>query len=247
MSVNQSGLLQGTSVTKHFGGLAAVADVDLHIKEGEILGLIGPNGAGKTTLFNLISGALPLTKGKITFTGVDITRSSPTRRSKLGIGRTFQMGRLFRNLTTLENVCLAALFGVKQRPTYEGAMNEAQKVLTFMGLADNTDSYPGDLTLALQRRLEIARALATKPQLLLLDEVLAGLTPTEVTEGVRLINQIREQGTTIFIVEHIMKAIMVVSDRVIVLHHGEKIAEGSPEEIASSDLVRNVYLGEEDE
>lgn len=247
MSVNQTVILQGSGVTKHFGGLAAVDDVDLHITEGEILGLIGPNGAGKTTLFNLISGALPLTQGKITFAGKDITRRSATKRSKLGIGRTFQVGRLFPNLTTLENVGLAALFGVSHRPSYREAMHEAMLVLEFMGLASHADSFPGDLTLALQRRLEIARALATQPQLLLLDEVLAGLTPTEVAEGVQLINQICEQGITIFIVEHIMKAIMNVSHRVIVLHHGEKIAEGTPLEIASSDLVRNVYLGEEDE
>ena len=247
MNVNQGRLLQGTGITKYFGGLAAVAGVDLQISEGEILGLIGPNGAGKTTLFNLISGALPLTRGKITFAEEDITRRSATKRSKLGIGRTFQVGRLFSNLTTLENVGLAALFGVKQRPTYEGAMREARAILSFMGLTDHEDKYPYDLTLALQRRLEIARALATKPTLLLLDEVLAGLTPTEVAEGVKLINRIREQGIAILIVEHIMKAIMSLSDRVIVLHHGEMVAEGSPEQIALSDLVRNVYLGEEDE
>jgi branched-chain amino acid transport system ATP-binding protein len=247
MTLHQTSLLHGTAVTKHFGGLAAVSGVDLQINEGEILGMIGPNGAGKTTLFNLISGALPLTQGRITFADVDITRSSATKRSKLGIGRTFQAGRLFPNLTTLENVGLAALFGVKQRPSYQKAMEEAWKVLMFTGLVKHATSYPGDLTQALQRRLEIARALATDPRLLLLDEVLAGLTPTEMTEGVELINQIREQGITIFIVEHIMKAIMNVSDRVIVLHHGEKIAEGSPEEIASSNLVQDVYLGEEDE
>jgi branched-chain amino acid transport system ATP-binding protein len=247
MKTGMNSLLSGTAVTKRFGGLAAVHNVDFELGTGEILGLIGPNGAGKTTLFNLISGALPLTQGSIRFGNDDITRLSSPRRCKLGIARTFQVGRLFPNLTTLENVGLASLFGRKQRPAYAEAMEEALELLEFMGLNQFADQQPGDLTLALQRRLEIARALATKPILILLDEVLAGLTPTEVSEGVEIINQIRLTGVTIFIVEHIMKAIMNVSDRVIVLHHGEKIAEGTPGEIAASDLVRNVYLGEEDE
>ena len=246
MEVNQNNLLSGTRVTKRFGGLAAVVNVNFQIETGEILGLIGPNGAGKTTLFNLISGALPLTQGSFTFGDTDITRFSTTKKCKMGIARTFQVGRLFPNLTTLENVGLASLFGMKHRPAYAEAMEKALALLDFMGLIQHADTYPGELTLALQRRLEIARALATKPVLLLLDEVLAGLTPTEVSEGVEVINQIRSQGVTIFIVEHIMKAIMNVSDRVIVLHHGEMIAEGTPGEITSSALVRTVYLGEED-
>jgi branched-chain amino acid transport system ATP-binding protein len=247
MESNHNHLLSGKGVTKRFGGLAAVSDVGFEIRQGEILGLIGPNGAGKTTLFNLISGAFPLTRGTITFGGTDITGLSATRRCKMGIARTFQVGRLFPNLTTLENVGLASLFGIDRHPVFAEAMEEAYAVLEFMGLSKHADTYPSELTLALQRRLEIARALATKPSLLLLDEVLAGLTPTEVAAGVETINQIRVQGVTIFIVEHIMKAIMNVSDRVIVLHHGEKIAEGPPQEIASSDLVRKVYLGEEEE
>lgn len=247
MEVNQNNLLNGMDVTKQFGGLAAVANADFQVVTGEILGLIGPNGAGKTTLFNLISGALPLTRGSITFDGADITHLSVTKRCKMGIARTFQVGRLFPNLTTFENVSLASLFGQRHRPAYEHAMEGALKLLDFMGLNQHADTYPGELTLALQRRLEIARALATKPVLLLLDEVLAGLTPTEVTEGVEIINQIRKQGITILIVEHIMTAIMNLSDRVIVLHHGEMIAKGTPSEIASSTLVRTVYLGEEDE
>ncbi len=247
MEVNQKYLLRGTGVTKRFGGLDAVANVDFRIETGEILGLIGPNGAGKTTLFNIISGALPLTEGSINFRDNEITRISATKRCKMGIARTFQVGRLFPNLTTLENVGLASLFGLEKRPAYTEAMEEALGLLEFMGLTQFADAYPGELTLALQRRLEIARALATKPMLLLLDEVLAGLTPTEVSEGLELINQIRREGVTILIVEHIMKAIMNVSDRVLVLHHGEMIAKGTPVEIASSALVRTVYLGEEDE
>lgn len=247
MEGNRNGLLSGTGVTKRFGGLAAVANVDFQISKDEVLGLIGPNGAGKTTLFNLISGAFPLTQGTITFGDKEITNVSAARRCKMGIARTFQVGRLFRNLTTLENVGLASLYGVTHRPAYEEAMEAALELLKFMELSNHADTFPGELTLALQRRLEIARALATRPVLLLLDEVLAGLTPTEVTEGIETINRIRKEGITIFIVEHIMKAVMNVSDRVIVLHHGEKVAEGSPSDIASSQLVRNVYLGDEDE
>lgn len=165
----------------------------------------------------------------------------------MGIARTFQVGKLFPNLTALENVVLASIFGIKDRRTYQEGLEKALSYLELMGLKQYADVYPGDLTLALQRRLEIARAFATDPELLLLDEVLAGLTPTEVSEGVQIIREIQASGITVFIVEHIMKAIMNVSDRIIVLHHGEKIAEGLPEEIASSELVRSVYLGEEDE
>lgn len=247
METNLEVLLQAENVSKYFGGLAAVANVEFSLYRGEILGLIGPNGAGKTTLFNLISGALPVANGKIKFKNVDITRMSATKRCKIGIARTFQVGKLFPSMTSLENVGLASLFGGSQRPSYAAAMSEAFELLRFVRLELFADVLPGSLTMAAQRRLEIARALATKPSLLLLDEVLAGLTPTEVAEGIELINRIREQGITVFIVDHIMKAIMNVSDRVFVLHHGEKIAEGLPDEIASSELVRQVYLGEEEE
>jgi len=247
MDTNRAVLLQTMNVAKHFGGLAAVADVEFSLYKGEILGLIGPNGAGKTTLFNLISGALPVSHGTIRFKNVNITRMSAMKRCKLGIARTFQVGKLFPNMTVLENVGLASLFGERHRPSYADAMSEALELLRFVDLDNYINVLPSELTMAAQRRLEVARALATKPSLLLLDEVLAGLTPTEVAEGIDLINRIRQKGTTVFIVDHIMKAIMNVSDRVFVLHHGEKIAEGSPNEIASSKLVRTVYLGEEEE
>jgi branched-chain amino acid transport system ATP-binding protein len=241
-------LLESMNVTKRFGGLTAVSDVAFSLRKGEILGLIGPNGAGKTTLFNLISGALPVTYGTIKFMSVDITRMSIMKRCRLGIARTFQVGKLFPSMTALENVGLASLFGGSRKlSSYTTAMNEAFELLKFVGLDSHADVLPSELTMAAQRRLEIARALATKPTVLLLDEVLAGLTPTEVSEGVELIKHIRRQGMTVFIVDHIMKAIMSVSDRVFVLHHGQKIAEGSPEDIASSKLVREVYLGEEED
>jgi branched-chain amino acid transport system ATP-binding protein len=241
-------LLGAVDVTKRFGGLTAVSDVDFSLFKGEILGLIGPNGAGKTTLFNLISGALPVTHGTIKLGDVDITRMSIMRRCRLGIARTFQVGKLFPSMTALENVGLASLFGDSRTSlSYTDSMNEAFERLKFVGLDRHANVLPAELTMAAQRRLEIARALATKPTVLLLDEVLAGLTPTEVSEGVELIQRIRDHGTTVFIVDHIMKAIMSVSDRVFVLHHGQKIAEGSPADIASSELVREVYLGEEEE
>ena len=247
METKGENLLQAVNVSKHFGGLAAVADVGFSIYKEEILGLIGPNGAGKTTLFNLISGALPVSHGIIRFNNVNITRMSTVKRCKLGIARTFQVGKLFPTMTVLENVGIASLFGDSHRPSYASAMDYAVELLKFVDLDSYINVLPSELTMAAQRRLEIARALATKPSLLLLDEVLAGLTPTEVDEGIDLINRIRLKGITVFIVDHIMKAIMNVSDRVFVLHHGEKIAEGTPDEIASSELVRTVYLGEEEE
>ena len=198
-------------------------------------------------MFNLISGAMPVANGTIKLNNFDITRMSAAKRCKMGIARTFQVGKLFPSMTALENVGLASLFGGSKRSSYNEAMNEAYELLRFVQLELFADVLPGSLTMAAQRRLEVARALATKPRVLLLDEVLAGLTPVEVAEGIELIRRIREQGITVLIVDHIMKAIMNISDRVFVLHHGEKIAEGSPDEIASSELVRQVYLGEEEE
>lgn len=244
MSV-QATALEAENVTRLFGGLAAVSDVSFSIYQGEILGLIGPNGAGKTTLFSLISGALPVTRGTIHFGKSDITKMRVDSRCRLGIARTFQTGKLFSSLTAYENVAVSALFGKAGRKTSAQAQEETNQLLDFVGLKDKADVKAKGLTLAAQRRLEVARALATKPKLLLLDEVLAGLTPTEVAEGVELIRRISENGTTILIVEHIMKAIMGLSDRIVVIHHGVKIAEGLPAEIAASKTVQEVYLGED--
>lgn len=242
----QTHIIQGIGVTRYFGGLAAVLDVDFFVDETEIVGLIGPNGAGKTTLFNVISGAFSLTRGYIEFLGEDVSRLSIMNRNRRGIARTFQTGKLFPSLTVYENVYLAALFGGNSQPRKSSdAQQDALELLEFVGLLDKRTSLAKDITLAIQRRLEVARALATKPRLLLLDEVLAGLNPTEVAQGVELIQKIRQRGITIFIVEHIMKAIMGLSDRILVLHHGEKIAEGKPGEIASNKLVQQIYLGEE--
>lgn len=237
-------MVEGDRVTRMFGGLAAVSEVSFSLFEGEILGLIGPNGAGKTTLFNLISGATSATSGAIRFKGNEITRMSIAGRCHLGIARTFQTGKLFPSMTVSENVLVAALFGKGDGTPDARARQETVELLDFVGLTDKADHPAKGLTLAGQRRLEIARALATHPSVLLLDEVLAGLTPTEVAQGVDLIGRIRAGGVSILMVEHIMRAVMGLSDRIVVLHHGEKIAEGSPTEIASSKTVQDVYLGE---
>jgi len=230
-------------VTKHFGGLAAVVNIDFHIDQGEIVGLIGPNGAGKTTFFNLISGALATTAGVIKFKGENITGLKPHQICKRRVARTFQLVKVFPNMTAFENVLLGSLFGTSTGISMPDANAKAMELLDFVGLSAKKGSLAKDLTIANQKRVEVARALATKPELLLLDEVMAGLNPTEVVLVIELIKKIRDKGITVFMIEHVMKAIMEISDRIIVLHHGEKIAEGTPKEIATSREVIRVYLG----
>ena len=237
-------ILEGEGVRKHFGGLAAVTDVDFHIDQGEILGLIGPNGAGKTTLFNLISGSLLPTSGIIRFKGENITGLRPHKICKRGMARTFQLVKLFGNMTVLENVLLGSLFGTPMVMRESNAKRESLELLEFVGLSAMEGVPARDLTVANQKRLEVARALATKPELLLLDEVMAGLTPTEVGSAIELIRKIGNRGITVFMIEHVMKAIMSVCDRIMVLDHGVKIAEGTPEEITANRKVIEVYLGE---
>ena len=237
-------ILEGEGVTKHFGGLAAVSRVDFNVNPGEVVGLIGPNGAGKTTLFNLISGALVPKEGAIGFNGQDITGLKPHKICKMGLARTFQSVRVFANIPALGNVLLGSLFGTPTRALPVDAVGEATELLEFVGLSAVRDTPAKDLTLASQKRLEVARALATKPELLLLDELMAGLNPTEVAQAMELVTRIREKGITIFMIEHVMKAIMSACDRIMVLHHGKKIAEGTPQEIATSRTVVEVYLGE---
>ena len=236
-------ICEGEGVTKHFGGLAAVANVDFYIKQGEIVGLIGPNGAGKTTFFNLISGALAITSGVIRFKGEDITGLKPHQICRRRVARTFQSVKVFPKMTVLENVLLAALFGTATDTRIPDSTAEALELLEFVGLSAKKEYVAKDLTVANQKYVELARALATKPELLLLDEVMAGLNPTEVTQVTELIKKIRNKGITVFMIEHVMKAIMDISDRIIVLHHGEKIAEGKPKEIATNQTVIEVYLG----
>jgi branched-chain amino acid transport system ATP-binding protein len=237
-------ILEAESVTKSFGGLTAVHDVDFHLNRGEIVGLIGPNGAGKTTLFNLISGAIAPSSGMTRFKGEKITGLRPNQICKCGIARTFQLIKLFANMTVLENVLLASLFGGSGDINKSIAKTESLELLEFVGLSAAKASPAKELTLANQKWLEVARGLATKPELLLLDELMAGLNPAEVTQAIELVTRIRDKGITIFMIEHVMKAIMNVCDRIIVLHHGVKIADGTPEEITSNKKVVEIYLGE---
>jgi branched-chain amino acid transport system ATP-binding protein len=236
-------ILEGEKVTKYFGGLAAVSRVDFHVDQGEIFGLIGPNGAGKTTLFNLISAALVLKSGVIKFKGEKISGLKPHQICRRGIARTFQSVKVFPNMLVKQNVKLGGLFGAP-KPVESTVDKDAEKLLDFVGLSAMSMLPARDLTLVNQKRLEVAAALATKPELLMLDELMAGLTPTETAEAMELVTNIRSKGITIFMIEHVMKAIMGVCDRIMVLHHGEKIAEGTPKEIATSKKVIEVYLGE---
>jgi branched-chain amino acid transport system ATP-binding protein len=237
-------MLEGEKVTKYFGGLAAVSKVDFAVEQGELVGLIGPNGAGKTTLFNLISGALPFKSGTLQFKGQRINGLKPHQICRMGIARTFQSVKIFGNLPVITNVSLGALFGKSTHPSPAEASREAAELLEFLGLSAVQSTAAKELTLVSQKRLEVARALATKPELLLLDELMAGLNPAEVADSMELVTRIRDRGVTIIMVEHVMKAIMGICDRIIVLHHGEKIAEGTPQEISRSKTVVEVYLGE---
>jgi branched-chain amino acid transport system ATP-binding protein len=237
-------ILEGEGVTKYFGGLAAVSDVDFHIDRGEIVGLIGPNGAGKTTLFNIISAALVPRPGVIRFKDKKITGLKPHQICRMGIARTFQSVKVFANIPVFDNVRLGSFFGTATRMSSVESAREAEELLDFVGLPAMRTTLAKDLPLVNQKRLEVARALATKPELLLLDELMAGLNQTEVAQAMELVTSIRDRGVTIFMIEHVMKAIMGVCDRIMVLHHGVKIAEGTPQEVATSRTVIEVYLGE---
>jgi branched-chain amino acid transport system ATP-binding protein len=237
-------ILEGKGVTKYFGGLAAVSDVEFHVEQGEALGLIGPNGAGKTTLFNVISAALAPKSGTIRFKGKNITGLKPYKICRMGVARTFQMVKVFADMSVLNNVVLGSSFGMSPGMSSTDAVREATALLEFVGLSAVKETAAKDLTLANQKRLEVARALATKPELLLLDEMMAGLNPAELTQAMELVTRIRDKGITIIMIEHVMKAIMNVCERIMVLHHGVKIAEGTPQEIATSETVIKVYLGD---
>jgi branched-chain amino acid transport system ATP-binding protein len=236
-------ILEGEGVTKHFGGLAAISNVDFHVERGKIVGLIGPNGAGKTTLFNLISAALTLNAGEIRFKGEKISGLKPHQICRTGVARTFQSVKIFGNIPVLGNVLLGSFFGTLKGMSTADATREAMASLEFVGLSATKATPAKDLTLANQKRLEVARALATQPELLLLDELVAGLNPTETAQAMELVTRIRDRGITILMIEHVMKAIMSICDRIMVLHHGEKIAEGTPAEITNNQTVIEVYLG----
>lgn len=243
---NRLAMLEGKGVTRSFGGLMAVKEADFYVGEGEIVGLIGPNGAGKTTLFNLISGALTADEGMLRFKGQDITRMKPHQITRMGIARTFQASKLFGNMTSQDNIRLGLIYGTPgSYYTERTSEKEITQLMAQMGILNDRLRLARDLPIAAQRRVEIARALATKPDLLLLDEVMAGLAPGELRPSMDLIARIRNNGTTIFMIEHVMKAIMEVCDRIIVFHNGTKIAEGTPDEVANDKDVTRIYLGNE--
>ncbi len=238
-------LLELQGVSKRFGGLTAVEEVSLRLEEGEILGLMGANGAGKTTLFAMIAGNLQPSSGRISLEGERIDGKSAAAVNRLGIARSFQIVRPFAGMSVLENVTAACLFGRRRLRSQAAAGREATAILETLGLAQDSQRPAGTLTLAQRKRLEIARALGTAPRLLLLDEVLAGLTASEVEEALAMITRLRrQQGLTLIVIEHVMRALMRLSDRILVLHHGAKLAEGSPAEIAADSRVAEVYLGQ---
>lgn len=237
-------LLRLTGVSRRFGGVVAVDNVDIAIEPGEIVGLMGANGAGKTTLFNLIAGNVRVSSGEIALDDRRIDRLRPDQISRRGVARAFQIVRPFSGLSVLENVSVGGLFGSGRERSILNAQQAAREVLAEVGLADRADDPASTLTLAGHKRLEIARALATRPRLLLLDEVMAGLTPVEVTEALEIIRRLHQRyELTIIVIEHVMKALMQLCERLVVLHHGAKIAEGSPHEVANDAGVIEAYLG----
>ena len=238
-------LLEGNQLYKSFGGLMAINGVDFCLEPGEILGLIGPNGSGKTTLFNLIAGVFKPDKGRIKFGGKDITGTDCASVCQMGIARTFQITRPFPLLTVLENVQLGRAYGSDPATTLEQAQTEADEILKFIGLSSKRKVPAGRLGVIDRKRLELGKALSTKPKVLLLDEIMAGLNPTEILAATDLVKKIRDSGISLIVIEHMMKAIMGICHRVIVLNAGKKIAGGNPREVVLDRGVIEAFLGED--
>lgn len=234
-------LLEVKGVSMFFGGLAAISDVSFDIQKGDILGLIGPNGAGKTTMFNVVNGFYAPSKGTVFFKGKKISGMKPHQICKFGMARTFQVVKPLQRMSVLDNVIASAFLRVKSRGEAEEIAREKIK---FTGLHDDMDVISKGLPLGKRKKLEIARALATQPEMILLDESFAGLNPAELDESIEIIRKIKERGITIMIIEHHMKVIMAISDRIVVLSYGQKLAEGTPNEIGNNPLVVEAYLGE---
>jgi branched-chain amino acid transport system ATP-binding protein len=236
-------LLEIDALHKSFGGLMAINGVDLYLEDGEILGLLGPNGSGKTTLFNLISGVFRPDSGRIRFGGRDITTAGCAAICQMGIARTFQITRPFVHLSVLENVKLGRAYGSRPAKTLEQAQSEGDEILDFIGLSSKRSVPAGRLSLIDRKRLELGKALSTKPKTLLLDEIMAGLNPTEILVATNLVKRVRDSGVSLIIIEHMMKAIMGISNRVVVLNAGRKIAEGPPSEVVRDQQVIEAFLG----
>ncbi len=237
--------LEVKDLSKSFGGLQVLRKIDFDLHQREILGLIGPNGSGKTTLFNLITGFLKPNAGRIVFKGKDITKASSHRVCQAGIARTFQLVKPFAHMTALQNVMVGRMYGRKPAQSLREARKESEEILESTGLGAKKLNVAQSLTLSNRKRLELAKALATRPELLLIDEMMAGLTLTETEEAVGIIKKIRDSGITLMVVEHVMSAVLGISDRIMVLNAGEKIAEGTPHEIMKDQQVIEAYLGKE--
>jgi branched-chain amino acid transport system ATP-binding protein len=237
-------VLEVDGLGRRFGGLAAVHDVSITLEEGTVLGVIGPNGAGKSTLINLITGHVKPTSGRVAIDGRDVTGAQPWVIAGARVARTFQIVKPFRDLTVRENVAIGSMFGPSRARSTHDAIARAGQVLERVGLADKADAEPSGLTVADARRLELAKALAMQPRLLLLDEVMAGLRAREIDGALDLIRSLRDEGMAILVVEHVMKAILSVSDRVLVMHEGTQLMHGKPDEVVEDERVIEAYLGE---